>query len=491
MPSIPPHQPRILVVDDEPSLRDMLTILFRREGFDVVSQPGFRAGVEAVRQAPAPFAVVLTDLIMPDGSGLDVLTAAKERASATQVLLMTAHSTVEAAVDAMRRGAYDFITKPFSNTEITALVAKALEKRAILAENEQLRAKVKHLEKREMFGEGPAAKRMGELVRKAAATKATVLITGESGTGKELVARALHDQSDRAKAPFLVVNCGALPEALMESELFGHEKGAFTGAQRTSLGLFRDANGGTVLLDEVGELPMSLQVKLLRVLQERRVRPVGGSTELPVDVRLLAATNRDVEADVRAGKFRQDLYYRLNVIRIQVPPLRERREDIGTLAERFVQRFALELGKQVMGLEAEAIRALEAYAWPGNIRELENVMERAVALASTSAIGLGDLPPDVSGLSGNAAPLLAQLPVEGCALDSVLGELERRLLVQALERTGGGRTAAATLLGISFRSLRYRLEKHAIDLAGDDVGDDAGEPTAAPTDDGAIGAHRG
>jgi two-component system response regulator PilR (NtrC family) len=491
MPSIPPQQTRILVVDDEPSLRQMLSILFRREGFEVVTQPGCRGALEAVRQSPSPFAVVLTDLVMPDGSGLEVLTAAKERAAATQVIVMTAHSTVEAAVDAMRRGAYDFVTKPFANAEITALAGKALEKRAIVAENEQLRAKVKHLQKREMFGEGPAAKRMGELVRKAAATRATVLITGESGTGKELVARALHEQSERAKGPFLVVNCGALPEALMESELFGHEKGAFTGAQRTSLGLFRDAQGGTVLLDEVGELPMSLQVKLLRVLQERRVRPVGGSSELPVDVRLLAATNRDVEAEVRAGKFRQDLYYRLNVIRVEVPPLRERREDIGSLAERFVQRFALELGKHVTGLEAEAIRALEAYAWPGNIRELENVMERAVALASTSAIGLGDLPPEVSGLSGNAAPLLAQLPLEGCALDAVLGEVERRLLVQALERTGGGRTAAATLLGISFRSLRYRLEKHAIDLAGDDVGEENSDALDASAESGAGSAHRG
>ena len=258
----------------------------------------------------------------------------------------------------------------------------------------------------------------------------------------------------------------------MESELFGHEKGAFTGAQRSTPGLFREADGGSVLLDEVGELPAPLQVKLLRVLQERTVRPVGAGSEIPVDVRVLAATNRDVESEVRAGKFRQDLYYRLNVIRIQVPPLRERREDIATLADRFVQRFALELGKQVRGLEADAIRALEGFAFPGNIRELENMMERAVALASSSVIGLGDLPSEVSGLSGSQAPLLAQLPPEGCALDSVLGEVERRLILQALERTGGVRKAASKLLGISFRSLRYRLEKHAIDLAGDDENED-------------------
>ena len=468
----------------------MLGILFRRENFEVVAQPGFRLGVEAIRQSPTPFAVVLTDIVMPDGSGLDLLTVAKERAAATQVVVMTAHSTVEAAVDAMRRGAYDFVTKPFANAEITAILGKALEKRSILAENEQLRAKVRHLEKREMFGTGPASKLIGEIVRKAAATRTTVLITGESGTGKELVARALHDQSDRAGRPFLVVNCGALPESLMESELFGHEKGAFTGAQRSTAGLFREADGGTVLLDEVGELPASLQVKLLRILQERRVRPVGASAELPVDVRVLAATNRDVEADVRAGKFRQDLYYRLNVIRIQVPPLRERREDIATLAERFVTRFSLELGKEVRGLEADAIRALEAYAFPGNIRELENIMERAVALASSPAIGLGDLPPEVSGLSGSPAPLLAQLPPEGCALDSVLGELERRLMLQALERTGGVRKTAAKLLGISFRSLRYRLEKHAIDLGGDDEIEEEYASAEARTGGAGVGGHR-
>jgi two-component system, NtrC family, response regulator PilR len=311
-----------------------------------------------------------------------------------------------------------------------------------------------------------------DLVRRTAAIRATVLITGERGTGNERVARAIHDQSDRRERPFLVVNCGALPEALMESELFGHEKGAFTGASSRHAGLFREADGGTVLLDEVGELPSSLQVKLLRVLQERAVRSVGATQETAVDVRVLAATNRDVETDVAQGKFRRDLYYRLNVIRVELPALRERREDIGPLAERFLKRFAQEMAKDVAGFTPDAHKSLLAYSYPGNVRELENVIERAVALAGSRAIGLGDLPPEVSGAAASAGPALLELREEGCELDGLLGEIERRFLLQALERTGGVRKAAARLLGISFRSLRYRLAKHGLG-AGDE--EDPGE----------------
>ena len=314
--------------------------------------------------------------------------------------------------------------------------------------------------------------RVTELVDKIADGKTTVLITGESGTGKERVARLLHQRSPRAQKPFVVVNCGALPEALMESELFGHEKGAFTGASARSVGLFREADGGTLLLDEVGELPASLQVKLLRVLQERKVRAVGGAAEVPVDVRVLAATNRDVEADVRENRFRQDLYYRLNVIRIELPPLRDRPGEVPRLAERFLRRFAAETGKDVRALTADALRALDAYAFPGNVRELENMMERAVALASGPAIGLGDLPSAVAGLSASPAPLLAELPEEGCNLDDVLNEVERRLILQALSRTAGVRKAAARLLGVTFRSFRYRLAKHALAAEGPADGDD-------------------
>lgn len=477
MAAMPLHAPsgpaKVLVVDDEPAIRQVLDIAFRRHGFEVVDAPGAKTAIEALQQNPQPFPLVITDLMMPDGTGLDVLSAAKSRSGATEVIVMTAHSTVDNALEVMKKGAYDFVTKPFSPAEMLALSQKALEKNNIQLENQSLKAHISRLEPgaRELFT-SPAMAKVAEIVEKAAATRTTVLITGESGTGKERIAKALHDRSDRARGPFLVVNCGALPEALMESELFGHEKGSFTGAGTRTLGLFREAKGGTVLLDEVGELPSSLQIKLLRVLQEKRVRPVGSSVEEPVDVRILAATNRDVEADVRAKKFREDLYYRLNVIRIELPPLRDRPGDVARLAQWFVQRFAAEFGKDVRELTPEALRALDAYSFPGNVRELENMMERAVALAGCPAIGLGDLPVALSGLSASPAPFLWQLPPEGCALDEVLGELERRLIVQALERAGGVRKAAAKLLGVSFRSLRYRLTKHGLDLGSASEDDD-------------------
>jgi two-component system response regulator PilR (NtrC family) len=469
--SLPPSLTKVLVVDDEPGLRHVLEITFKRHGYEPVTVPGARLALEALAQNPQPFPLVLTDLVMPDGSGIDVLVAAKQRSAATEVIVMTAHSTVESAIDAMRRGAYDFVTKPFSPAEIAAVAQKALEKSSIVAENRMLRARLEP-DAGLALGTSPAMERVAQIVEKVAPTRTTVLITGESGTGKERVARLLHDRSDRAAKPFVVVNCGALPEALMESELFGHEKGAFTGAGARSLGLFREAEGGTLLLDEIGELPASLQVKLLRVLQEKRVRAVGGASEVPIDVRLLAATNHDVEADVRERRFREDLYYRLNVIRLELPPLRDRPGDVARLAERFVRRFAAELGKDVRSLTADALRALDGYAFPGNVRELENMMERAVALASGPAIGLGDLPGAVVGLSASPAPRLADLPPEGCALDDVLGEVERRLILQALTRTGGVRKAAAKLLGVTFRSFRYRLAKHALAPEGADTDED-------------------
>jgi two-component system, NtrC family, response regulator PilR len=474
--SLVPPATKILIVEDEPGLREMLAILFRRQGYQVVLAPGLRAALETITQHPQPFPVVLTDLAMPDGSGLDVLAAAKSRSQATEVILITAHSTVENAIQAMRLGAYDFVAKPFQPAELAALVDKALEKQALVAENRRLRAQVESPAQRELVGRSPALRAVMDLVERVAPMRTTVLITGESGTGKERVARAIHRLSDRAAGPFLVVNCGALPEALMESELFGHERGAFTGAEKRHRGLFRDADGGSLLLDEVGELPAALQIKLLRVLQERSVRAVGATQETPVDVRVLAATNRDVESDVASGKFRSDLYYRLNVIRLVLPPLRERREDVPLLAETFMRRFAGDFGKEITGFTPDAVRALEYYAFPGNVRELENVIERAVALAGGRVIGLGDLPPQLSGMAGAPTPALLDLPAEGTRLDDILSEVERRLILASLDRTGGIRTRAADLLGISFRSLRYRMKKHGL---GDEEEDEV-ESTRDP-----------
>ena len=458
---------RILIVDDEPALRQMLQILFARAGFETVLVPGRRSAEEAIQSSPTPFPVVLTDLMMPDGSGLDVLASAKARTNATEVILMTAHSSIDAAVDAMRKGAYDFVAKPFVPAELTALVHKALEKSSLILENARLRALVEPAADT-MLGRSAAMRRVADIITKIAAGRTTVLITGESGTGKERIARAIHEASDRRAHPLLVVNCGALPEHLMESELFGHERGAFTGATSRHGGIFRDAAGGTVFLDEIGELPLPVQVKLLRVLQERKVRPVGATQESPVDVRIIAATNRDVEAEVTAGRFRQDLYYRLNVIRLELPPLRERGGDVPELAAHFLRKFSLEAGKDVRGFSPDAMRSLDGYAFPGNVRELENLVERAVALASSPIIGLGDLPKTLSGLAGGTGSAMGELPEDGCKLDEVLGELERRLMLQALERTGGVKKRAAKLLGVTFRSLRYRLAKYGLDDDSDE-----------------------
>jgi len=475
-------KPRILVVDDEPGLRDMLAILFKREGMAVTLAPGFKTACEAVIHAPEPYAVVLTDLLMPDGSGLDLLSLIKQRTSRTEVIMMTAHGGVDTAIVAMKRGAYDFVSKPFATTELRELVQKALEKRAIVAENDQLRAQLGRERGRALLGNSESMRRILDLCQRVAATRTTVLITGESGTGKERIARVIHDAGERRDRPFLVINCGAIPETLIEAELFGHERGAFTGAVASRLGLFREAEGGTLLLDEIGELAPSVQVKLLRVLQERKIRAVGSASEVAVDVRVLAATNRPVEDDVRVGRLRQDLYYRLNVIRIEVPPLRERVEDIRLLAEHFLRQCAGEQGKEIRGLSSDTVRALEAHAFPGNVRELENVIERAVALAQGAIIGLGDLPPEVAGAVAQPLPALVALSEDGCNLDEVLGEVERRLILQALERSGGVRTQASKLLNVTLRSLRYRLQKHGLGDAESDVVD--AEPTSTPDVEG-------
>jgi two-component system response regulator PilR (NtrC family) len=452
----------ILVCDDEAGLREMLGVLLRRAGFEVELVDGVNAAKARIA-SEAALDLIVCDLAMPDGSGMEVLSAAKKRDDALQVIMVTAFATTEQAVEAMRLGAYDYIQKPFKNNELLAQVEKALEKSSIVQQNRSLRAQVAaNFRVGDLIGKSAAMRAVMDVVRRVASGRSSVLITGESGTGKEVVARALHQAGDRAGQPFVTVNCGALPEALMESELFGHEKGAFTGANARKDGLFRAAHGGTLFLDEVGELPTPLQVKLLRVLQERKVRPVGGTQEVEVDVRVVAATNRDVEQAVREGTFRQDLFYRLNVIRITLPPLRERREDIPALANHFLQKHSALEGKR-LAFSAEALRFIDEQDYPGNVRELENVVERAVALASEPYVVRADL----LGLqhTESSAPSAPEAPVlgpDGVDLDALLGNIERALLLQALERTGGNRTNAAKLLKTSFRSLRYRLVKYGL-----------------------------
>jgi two-component system, NtrC family, response regulator PilR len=453
---------RILVCDDEAGLREMLEVLLRRAGYEVETVDRCQGAIERL-QSDQSYDLVISDLAMPDGSGMQVLEAAKRRDDALQVIMITAFATTEQAVEAMRLGAYDYVQKPFKNSELLAQIEKALEKRSIVHENRALRAQVASgFKLGDLIGKGPRMRAVMELVRRVASGRSSVLITGESGTGKEVVARALHQTGERAPNPFVTVNCGALPESLMESELFGHEKGAFTGASGKKDGLFRAAHGGTLLLDEVGELPTPLQVKLLRVLQERKVRPVGGEQEIEVDVRVLAATNRDVEQAVREGSFRQDLFYRLNVIRIQLPPLRERVEDIPMLAQHFLQKHSALEGKR-LSFSAEALSFIAQQPYPGNVRELENVVERAVALATEPYVVRRDLLLDASeDTTATPAKALQVLPPDGVDLDAQLGSLERDMLLQALERTGGNRTYAAKLLRMSLRSLRYRLAKYGL-----------------------------
>jgi len=458
---------RILVCDDEASLREMLQILLRREGYRVDVVDGVHAARDQLGSCD-PYDVVITDLVMPDGTGMDVLDAVRARSANTQTLMVTAFATTEQAVEAMRKGAYDYVQKPFKNHELLATLEKALEKRAIVAENETLRAEVKaRWTEGQLIGKSPAMDRLRDLIKRVANATTSVLITGESGTGKEMVARALHFQSPRAEEPFVVLNCGAIPENLIESELFGHVKGAFTGAIAAKQGLFRAANGGTLFLDEVGELPPPLQVKLLRVLQDRKVRPVGGSAEVEVDVRVVAATNRDVESEVDAGTFREDLFYRLNVIRIEVPTLRERPEDIPVLAGYFLQKHMALQGRR-LEFSPEAIRWLAQQSYAGNVRELENMVERGVTLAPDNTVNredLGDTHPSKKALN------LSRIPEENFELDDYLTQVERELLLRALDQAGGVRKKAAELLGMSFRQFRYRLAKHIAPEVGDAAND--------------------
>ncbi|HEY4177019.1 MAG TPA: sigma-54 dependent transcriptional regulator [Kofleriaceae bacterium] len=463
---------KILVVDDEQSMREFLSIALRRAGHDVRTAQSGTEGVEAARTHGVD--VVITDLRMPgELDGLGVLRALKSSSDVRtpEVILATAYATKDTAIAAMKQGAYDYLTKPFQIAELTAIIDRALERRALVAQNLALRDQVAgRFRLARLLGKSPAMQKLFELIGKIHSTRTNVLITGESGTGKELVARALHTEGSRASAPFVAVNCGAIPEELMESELFGHKRGSFTGAIADKRGLFSEAESGTLFLDEIGELSLNLQVKLLRALQERKVKPIGATEETDIDVRVIAATNRDLEEEVARGAFRADLFYRLNVIQIWIPPLRQRREDIPMLVEHFAKKLAVEHGREVQ-ITAEAMRKLEAYDYPGNVRELENIIERTVALSSSTLITAAELP-DVSP-PRSSPEALTEFPPEGVDLDRLISDYERVWVTKALEKANGVRKRAATLLGISFRSLRYRLVKLGFDKSGDVGEDDA------------------
>jgi two-component system response regulator HydG len=438
----------VLVVDDEPSNLTSLEKIFQREGMRVLTAANAKAALELARRHRVH--VVLTDLMMPGANGVELLRALKEISPDTEVVLMTAYGTVETAVQAMREGAYDFVEKPLKRMSIVKSVRMAAERQSLVAENKSLRQELKLLTTREIVGQSTALRRVLDVATQAAPSSATVLILGESGTGKELIARYIHGKSSRAAGPFIGVNCAAIPESILESELFGHERGAFTGAVSKREGRFARARGGTLFLDEIGELSPSVQVKILRVLQEGEYEPVGGNT-VKADVRIVAATNRDLLAEVEAGRFREDLYYRLNVISVTAPPLRSRREDIPLLVDHFLGVYCRKNGRSRLQVSREVLQKLTDYPWPGNVRELENVIERAAVLCRSDALRLDDLPDTVAQAT---APAPAALTFE---LGTPLDEVEQRLIRETLKHTGGDKSLAAQLLGISTRTIYRKL----------------------------------
>jgi len=453
-------QPRVLIVDDEEGIRTSLGLILEDEGYRVQSVRDAHAALEAAGKDT--FDVILCDVRMPGRSGLELLPDLVRQQPDATVLMMSAFGEVDEALEAVRKGAYDFLSKPFQAEELLLAIRKAEERERLSRENRRLRSELRGKAGRHtLVAASESMKQICELVERAAEYKTTVLVTGESGTGKEVVARGVHDLSSRADAPFIAVNCGAIPETLIESELFGHARGAFTGADTEKRGLFREADGGTLLLDEVGELPQAVQVKLLRVLQEEEVRPVGDPKAVSVDVRILAATARDLEAEVAAGRFRDDLFYRLDVMRIHLPPLRERHEDLPVLADQILQGLCQRIGQQVPPLSSEVLDALLAYAWPGNVRELENTLERALILAPAGGIRSSDLP--FAGRARVASAVDAVRDSEDLSIKRGTRALEERLIRVALDRTGGNRTRAARILEISPRALQYKIKEYGVE----------------------------
>lgn len=459
---------RVLVVDDEQSMRNMLAIALQQEGYEVVTAEDGEAARREIEARSVD--LIVSDIRMPGLDGIEVLRFARENAPETEVILITAHASTDSAVEALRLGAYDYVTKPFDIDELKLSVRRALEVKTLRRENVDLKLQLTDRHRLDdLVGKSEAMARVFELIKRVTDSDITVLITGSSGTGKELVARALHNGGQRKDKPFVTINCAAVPAQLLESELFGHKRGSFTGADRDKDGLFVAAQGGTLLLDEIGEMPIEMQPKILRVLEDSRVRPVGATTETEVNVRVLAATNRDLQNAVDDGRFREDLFYRLNAIEIDLPPLKDRPEDIFLLAEYFLQQFRADASHEISSFSDEAKSLLEAYDWPGNVRELENAIRRAVTFERDASIHPDSLPNQVRAGArdkdrGAAASEPTELPSEGFDLEEHLDEIKRSYMTTAMKQADGVQKKAAKLLGMSFRSFRYYLDR--LDLRG-------------------------
>lgn len=466
---------RILVVDDEESIREFLEIMLKKEGYEVtLAEDGLKAKELLTKKS---FDMVISDLQMPNVTGLELLRFVKDTYPDMVFMMITAFGTTETAVEAMKIGAYDYITKPFKIDEVRLNILNALRSKNLEVENRTLKKElVKEYSFQNIVGNSAPMHQIYDLIKRVSLTPTNILVTGESGTGKEVIAKAIHYNGPLKDKPFITINCGAIPENLMESEMFGHKKGSFTGAVTDKPGLFEVADGGSLFLDEVGELPLAIQVKLLRAIQERVIRRVGATEDMKVEVRIIAATNRTLEDMVQKGTFRQDLFYRLNVINIKSPSLRERRDDIPLLANFFLRRYNERLNKNISGISVEAMEILKKYDYPGNVRELENMIERTVALEGGATILPESLPPMVNTPSGRkmASSNEIEIGADGVDLDKVIGQIEKELLIKAIHAGGGIKKRAAKLLHITFRSMRYRIEKYNLGTVDDNEldGDD-------------------
>jgi two-component system response regulator PilR (NtrC family) len=468
-------KPRILVVDDEESIREFLEIMLKKEGYEITTAADGLIAKDIL--AKKTIDLVISDLQMPNVNGMELLKYSRDNYPETLFMMITAFGSTENAVEAMKLGAYDYLTKPFKIDEVRINIQNALRSKNLEVENKVLKKElVKEYSFGNLVGNSEVMHRIFDMIKRVSHAPTNVLITGESGTGKEVIAKSIHYNGLLKDKAFISVNCGAIPEQLMESEMFGHKKGSFTGAVVDKAGLFEAADGGTLFLDEVGELPLTIQVKLLRSIQERIIRRVGATDDIHVDVRIIAATNRDLEKMVKDGTFRQDLFYRLNVINIKSPALRERKEDIPLLSNHFLRKYNEKLNKQIQSISFEAMQVLEKYEYPGNVRELENIIERTVALEGGQIILPESLPPFVNTSTGRKMASSNEIEVgpEGVDLDKIVGQIEKELIIKAIHASNGVKKRAAKLLNITFRSMRYRIEKYNLGGPGDEELEDEG-----------------